>query len=160
MLELKDGKVDLFNHITVASVTMAIYRALSMTEVYQVTVDGETFQAFRKGGIYYPMNSQGLPDTDRPIDSALIQDKVFLKSHIPQAPATMYTGGGDNYSKVSIEWLKWMEKELWLPLTTALSDTGGFRITTANGHTYRVEGYEEHTRTVYVFLGVCICQTF
>jgi hypothetical protein len=156
MLNLTDGKVDVFNHITVASVTMATYRALFMTEVYQVTVDGETFQALRKGGVYYPMNSQGLPDTDMPIDPTLIQDKVFSKSHIPQAPATGYTGGGDNYSKVSIEWLKWTEKGLGRPLTTALSDTGEFRITTADGHTYRVDGYDEHTLTVYEFLGVGI----
>ena len=99
MLDLTDGKVDVFNHITVASVTMATYRALFMTEVYQVTVDGETFQALRKGGIYYPMNSQGLPDMDSPIDPALIQDKVFSKSHIPQAPATGYTGGGGQLLK-------------------------------------------------------------
>ncbi len=155
MLGLTDGMIDVFDYI--ASVIMATYKALVMTEEYDVCVDGESFSVIRKGNKYYRKNDLGQSDTHNPIDPEKIQEKVLAKSSIPLTPATGFTGRGDNYSKVSLEWLKWVEEGLGRPLTTALSDSGEFRIAVSEtNQIFRVDGYDEQTKTVYEFLGVSI----
>jgi hypothetical protein len=124
-----------------------------MTEDYKLMVDGKAIESVRKGGIFYPKNEHGQPDVDNPIDPGKIQEKVFVKSSIPQAPAPGYTGKGDNYSKMSLEWLKYVEKDSGRPLQTALSDEREFRIT-AGGQQFRIDGWDEQTSTWYEFHGV------
>ncbi len=95
-----------------------------MTEEYQVDINGKTVHAVRKGGKFYHSTEKGRHDLERPLDTTLILDKDFIKSEIPQAPAAGYTGRGDNYSKVSLKWLKWMEHDMGKPLQSAISDEG------------------------------------
>ena len=127
-------------------------RSLFMTEDYELLVNGGKMKAVYKGGQFYAVNAHGQADMSRPIEEDTIQEKTFLKSCIPQAPVAGYTGRGDNYSKVSLEWLKWVEHSLGRPLQTALSDEGEYEIVT-EGRKYRVDGYDEETGTVYEFNG-------
>ena len=154
MMDLTDGKVDVFNCITLASVTMSTFRHLFMTERYELklTHTDDPVQALRKGSNFYHCNKDGQPDMNHVIDPTEIESKTFLASPIPQAPITGYTGRGDNYSKVSLEWLKWVEQELGRPIQTALSDDGEKQIRVGD-RLYRVDGYDEQTGTIYEFHG-------
>ena len=80
--------MDCYSYITLASVTMATFKALFLREIYALTTtDGESIRALRKGGKFYTMNGDGgQPNMDHPIDPKTIQDKVFVKSDIPQMP--------------------------------------------------------------------------
>ncbi len=103
--------------------------------------------------MFYHSSEKGRPDLERPLDPTLILDKDFIKSEIPQAPAAWYTGQGDNYSKVSLDWLKWMDHDMGKPLQSALSDEGEHVIRVGE-KAYQVDGFEKESSTVLEFDGV------
>ncbi len=129
---------------------MSVFKTLFMEEKWELMVDGNKVDAIKKNGKFYETRVNG--KTGAEIDIMKIQKKHFVKSPLPQMPASGYTGRGDNYSKMSLEWLKWTEKELGRPLQTALSDEGEHRVLGASRR-YRVDGYDAKTHTAYEFHG-------
>ena len=137
-----------FLKITLASVTLAVYKTLFMEEEWTGIVNGEDVNLIKKNGRFYTLNG----GEKREIDEQQIQQKRFVKSPLPHVPAAGYTGRGDNYSKQSIQWLKWVEKDLGRSLQTALSNEGEYRVRGAS-RLYRLDGFDAATKTAYEFHG-------
>ena len=113
-------------------------------------MDGKKVDAIKKNGKFFEVGENRSPGSQ--IDEMKIQKQHFVKSPLPQMPASGYTGRGDNYSKASLEWLKWTEKELGKPLQTALSDEGEHRVFGAQ-HRYRIDGFDPDTKTAFEYHG-------
>ena len=65
-------------------------------------------------------------------------------------PSTGYTSR-DNYSYISLVWLKWLEHQNpSLKLQHALTGTGEYKVP---GTEYRADGYDEETKTIFEFHG-------
>ena len=107
--ETLDGSVDPFNHITIASVCMDIFKTKYHEEYYTVLlknkVSGEEVEATG-----YCKNNVWMFEIDGvmhlPTDFEIIS-KQFSSSGIAQVPPHGYAN--DQFSKASINWLKWLE---------------------------------------------------
>ncbi len=135
--------------ITLASVTMAVYKSLFLEEQWEGQIGGEQKDLIKKNGKFYITNERG---EKQEVEEDQIQNKKFIKSPLPQVPAAGYTGRGDNYSKMSLQWIRWEEHKLGRPIQNALSNRGEYRVMGASQQ-YRLDGFDEVTKTAYEFNG-------
>ena len=156
------GGIDPFQSLTIASVCMKIYKTLFLEELGLVgvkfnqsptSVENEilTVECKVKGGkwkIFY--NNSWVAETDMlaifSIDKSTYQ---FKSSPI----ATVSHKHKDQFSKVSIQWLKLMEYQHNITIQHALN--GGEKKIILDGHHYRLDGFCEKTNTCYEYHG-CI----
>ena len=137
--------LDPFRFITIASVCMAVFRSMFLTETVEVITKvekekaereqtGPTWvKATRKGGRY---NIDG----DECFD--VVQSRL-LESPIAIVPANGYQHG-DNFSKESIEWLLWVEKTMHdrgQPIVIQHALNSGEKVVTAGKKRYKLDGY-------------------
>ena len=147
----KGKGVDAFSYITLASLTMGVYKSLFMTETCFVEEqNGQSRFACKRNGGFWQIDDKGGVGEKMEISDGM--KVTFVKSPLPQMPAQGYTGRGDNYSSVSIKWIKWIEHESGRHLQHALSDKGEYRVQ-VDGTTYRADGYDATTNTIYEFYG-------
>lgn len=133
--------VDPFAHTTIASSAMQIIRQLMLYEEHDVVlIDGRKGRAILKRGVWTFDGCE--------IDEALISEKKFVKSPIPQIPTHGY-GKHTNDSDKAIKWLEWMAHTNKRKILHSRNG-GEYRIPTTR---YHVDGYHEETKTVYEFLG-------
>ena len=146
--------VDVFSYITLASLTMGVYKSLFLTEIYSVQLPGEPngnpCMVSKCRGTYNRIDKNG--ELGEKIEISDEMKAAFVKSTLPQMPAQGYTGRGDNFSSVSLKWLRWIEVETGTQLQHALSDKGEYRVQ-VDGATYRADGYDAATKTIYEFYG-------
>lgn len=153
--------VDPFDYVTIAAVCQGIYRHLFLKETYQTKVldlatkkwiNCQTKFRDEEWEVLLPDNTwvQSL----LPSDGYKIGKRVFFKSPIGIIPSEGYCVK-DNFSKASIQWLEWImwstnkiKKNGVLKIQHALNG-GEYRVP---GTKYRLDGYDEATKTAYEFL--------
>ncbi len=158
MLEVTENKVDCFQHVTIASTCMAVYKTVFLEEEYLVKLEkpgGDVTKwlpATLKGGVwnaYYEMNWVELQN----LDGYTITAKKFTSSPLAQVPSSGYSSK-DNYSKASIEWLENLmakSRQAGNPKSIPHALNGGeYHIPATR---YRVDGYCPSTNTVYEYHG-------
>ena len=123
--------IDPFNHITIASTTMAVFKENFLEEHYEIGPKDDRKSVVVKGEL---------------------QDKTktFTKSNLALVPATGYVTR-DNYSRESIIWLEWMQHHNpGMVIHHALSGEGEYRVPGTN---FRADGYVAETKTIYEYMG-------
>ncbi|MES9882603.1 MAG: DNA polymerase [Sedimenticola sp.] len=158
MLEVTENKVDCFQHVTIASTCMAVYKTVFLEEEYLVKLEkpgGDVTKwlpATLKGGVwnvYYELNWVELQN----LDGYTIKAKKFKSSPLAQVPSSGYSSK-DNYSKASIEWLENLmakSRQAGNPTSIRHALNGGEHHIPATR--YRVDGYCHSTNTVYEYHG-------
>jgi G:T-mismatch repair DNA endonuclease (very short patch repair protein) len=154
------GVVDPFNHITIASVCMSVYKTKFLQEELKVKISrqGEMqgwFPGKRVGGdLYVHIPDKGwVKDQDMQENDYFVEDTEFISSPLAQVPSVGYHR--DQFSKISISWLEWlMQKERregvqLLYIRHALNE-GEFRLPNSK---YKLDGYCAETNTAYEFNG-------
>lgn len=162
--------IDPFDHVTIASACQAIYRELFLEEQYETYVTDnwteETskrptkFEQAKEKTVQMPDGEwYNVDDVDRTRYS--IGKTVFAKSAIAIVPSEGYNT--DSFSKASIQWLEWkMEHHerrtgrRTLKIQHALSG-GEHKVP---GTRYRLDGYDEETKTAYEYHGELLIHPF
>ncbi len=160
MLDVTENKVDCFQHITIASTCMAVYKTMFLEEDYQVKLekscdgDGETgwLSSTCKGDKWRVCYDGEWVDLSE-LDGYSIKAKKFECSPLAQVSSSGYSSR-DNYSKTSIEWLEYLVEKSQTtgkPIHIRHALNGGeLRIPATR---YRVDGYCSESNTVYEFNG-------
>jgi G:T-mismatch repair DNA endonuclease (very short patch repair protein) len=141
------GAVDPFNYMTIASVCMGVYHSKFLEEHFKVVVkktgiEGvevrEDLVAKRVGGKLLVRQQGQWQDFDT-LNGYTIEEEIFLRTPIAKDPRKGYTS--DQYSRLSIVWLQWMQRQNpQVSIEHALTG-GGERKVKLNGQTYRLDGY-------------------
>jgi hypothetical protein len=149
-----EGGIDPFQSLTIASVCMKIFKTLFLEETGTVSINikeriGEPLNVACKikGGkwkIEYEnvWVDETLLPTQVSIDKSTYQ---FIASPI----AVVTHKHKDQFSKVSIEWLKLLEHDQNITIQHALNS--GEKKIILDGHQYRIDGFEESTNTCYEY---------
>jgi hypothetical protein len=125
-------RVDPFAHITVASMTMQIFRHNFMEEHHDVILsDGRGGTAVFKGGEWW-LDGDVIPEED-------ICEKKFVMSSIAQAPAQGYVRNS-KHSKKSIEWLEYKASKLGREIIHARNK--GEKVIFCGGSRLPVDGFD------------------
>lgn len=141
------GGIDPFCYTTMASATMAVYKRNFLEEEYEVVLKSERESAERE---CREVRSERCWMTGIEVKSHReFVSKNFLRSKIALVPSSGYMCR-DNYSRISMSWLLWLEKTREKELQHALSASGEYHLPGTN---YRVDGYCATTNTVYEFYG-------
>ena len=121
------GGVDPFNSLTIASLCMTIFKTKFVTEEYQVTLKHKLngvickVKGYLKDGVWdYEMDGS-LIDSETLRLHWGVQHSQFRKSPIAAAHVN---GCIEQFSKSSIQWLRWLEEEGGLSIRHALSPGG------------------------------------
>ena len=139
--------LDPFSYVTIASLCMAVFRHSFYSEDWMVLLRSEkeeaelenrppkwvTAELRDRGHMYVGDDMMWVTDDE-------ITAKQFIKSPIAKLPAGGY-GGRDNFSKVSMEWLMWEEKQRGIPIQHALKPGGEKKLNNGKGGFYKLDGY-------------------
>lgn len=124
-----------FTKPTLASLAMHVFRTKYLWENHLVKNEsGEEIVARYQGGHYYAEKDGEWKRISTP---SFIK---FIDSPIAACPNDNYMKK-DNFSQVSIKWLLWIEKQLGVPVQTALSPQGEMEVPVTSKVTYRLDGY-------------------
>jgi G:T-mismatch repair DNA endonuclease (very short patch repair protein) len=127
-------RVDPFAHITVASMTMQIFRHNFMEEHHDVILsDGRGGTAVFKGG-EWELDGEIIPPQD-------ICEKKFVMSSIAQTPAQGYVRTS-KHSKKSIAWLEYKASKLGREIIHARNK--GEKVMFSEGSRFPVDGFDPH----------------
>lgn len=159
--------VDPFDHVTIASVCMAIYKTLFLKEEIEIEIKNSeldcpslwhTVKFDEQNLEFVNMNGVNVYIHDLLKDPKIVVgENRFVKSPIAVVPSTGYSSN-DNYSKISIQWLEWImeqKRRQGTPIFIQHALNGGeILIPTTN---YRCDGFlnENGTQTIYEFYGNC-----
>lgn len=145
---------------------MGIYKSLFFEEDWRVLLkeDNDTAIAAGQEPTWRPgkVRSHGkfevqvADGTWQKESNVKIAEKKFVKSPLSVMPAGDYSSR-DNYSKVSIEWLKWEEKQRGIQIQHALRPGGEHSVVNEQtGRPLRFDGYyweQDGERLCLKFLG-------
>lgn len=104
--------VDPFDHVTIASVCMAIYKTLFLKEEIEIEIKNSELDCpslwhtvkFDEQNLEF-VNMNDIHDLLKD-PKIVVGENRFVKSPIAVVPSTGYSSN-DNYSKISIQWLEW-----------------------------------------------------
>ena len=142
------GAVDPFNYTTIASLCLGLYHSKFFTEDWRVKVikndkeeEEELDAKLRDGKLSVWFEGQWCA-IEEMNETFSIKEKTFVSSPIAKDPRNGYTA--DQYSKVSILWLKWVEHQLKqngsnVSIQHALN--GHEKKVIIDGRTYRLDGF-------------------
>lgn len=152
--------VDLFDHVTIASVCMAIYKTLFLNEEIEIEIKNSeldnpslwyTVKFDEQNLEFVNMNGVNVYIHDLLKDSKIaVGENRFLKIPIAVVPSTGYSS--NDYSKISIQWLEWImeqKRRQGTPIFIQHALNGEeILIPTTN---YRCNGFsnENGTQTIY-----------
>ena len=141
-LMIESTKIDPFEYISAASVTMAVFKTNFLENIVEVKLpNNKTVEAIKKAGVYRnSVTGEIISD---------IKQTIFRKSKIACVPTTGYVSN-TTYSKASIEYLEWIMHTTDKRIRHALNGKGEVKI-----GTYYVDGLCEETKEVYEYHG-CI----
>lgn len=140
--------IDPFSYTTIASATMAVFKRNFLQEEHDVVTKSEAEEAESQGR--EPKVEKRLwTASELARESKQLESSKFCSSDIALVPSSGYLHR-DNFSYLSIAWLKWMEKKQGVEIQHALSLEGEYRIPGTN---YRVDGYCSETNVVYEYNG-------
>ncbi|XP_062597068.1 uncharacterized protein LOC134258520 [Saccostrea cucullata] len=153
------GGVDPFNHITIASVCMQVFRSKFLKESWKVKLRSngnltEWLPALRMDG-EFSISLDGRWISARDMQDHTIESTEFVSSPIAQVPSQGYGPYVGQYSMVSIRWLLWVQEEHFrltgkqMYIRHALNE-GEFNLA---GTKYLLDGYCAETNTAYEFHG-------
>ena len=149
------GGVDAFDHVTIASTSMKIFKQRFLEEEHSVQLIHTQGQLSNwcmgrkkanKWTVLYEgfwLNEEQLKDRGWSVKCS-----KFLNSPIAHVPNEGYVKK-DQYSKVSIQWLEWIAVHDGICIQHALN-AGEYRVPNSN---YKLDGFCEATNTVYEFHG-------
>ena len=105
--------IDPFSFTTIASVCMGIFRFMHLEDTYEIRLkENEDVEEWlvgqKKGNSNLRVSKQG---EWFEVEEEEVLEKKFVESPIGLIPSGGY-GNGDNFSKVSIQWLEW-ESKVW-----------------------------------------------
>jgi len=135
-LMIESTKIDPFEYISAASVTMAVFKTNFLENIVEVKLsNNQTVETIKKAGVY--RNSA----TGEIISD--IKQIIFRKSKIACVPSTGYVSN-TTYSQASIEYLEWITHTTGKRIRNGLNGKGEVKI-----GTYYVDGLCEETKEVY-----------
>lgn len=155
------GGVDSFQHITIASVCMQVFKTKFLQEDWRVKVrnDGKLtdwLPARRlQGDFFIYFNETWVTGKELQNQDCVIEESEFVSSPISQIPSVGYGPFLGQYSDISIKWLCWMQEDHYrktgnkIYIRHALNE-GEIRLP---GTRYMLDGFCLETNTVYEFNG-------
>ena len=136
-----DGRgtwVDPFDSVTIASVSMAVYKTLFLTETWKADVLGDDGQTIVSPGQSVTLlRGEYFWNGDR-IEERRLSKPRFVSSPLAHVPSDGYVRR-DQFSKISIIWLEYMSQKTGLPIQHALN--GGEKRVQCGGAVYHLDGY-------------------
>ena len=144
--------VDPLSYNTMASVCMAIYRYMFLPEFHTLPLEDGRICV----GELVNDKWVNITDSDgKNIDITTVQicesQSKFLSTPLARMPSGGFSNY-DTYSKISIQWLLYVEKVEDISIQHALTSEGEYRVPFKNSY-YRLDGYCHTTNTVYEFYG-------
>lgn len=95
--------INVFVDSTIAGSTMAIFKQLLLTEYHQVTLlDNTVIDAQLQGGVWTKLSNR-----ERIAPEMILKTK-FVKSNLPQPPASGYSNSHSRHSVKAIMWLEYV----------------------------------------------------
>ena len=150
--------VDVLNYVTIAGLTMAIYKSKFLREEFDTEITNQQNEHIEWKPLNFTANGFDVWDeggwtssdtylTNHP--DRKFGKRKFVRSPIAHVPSEGYTKRY-NHSKCSIVWLEWIMQKENKTIQHALNG-GEYRIP---GTKFHVDGYCKETNEVFEFLGV------
>lgn len=131
--------LDPFNYVTIASVCMGMFRTTFLQEEHKCKLKNVVTGIIKEGVTgFYKNGCWRFPS--EPNISIGKNDWELESTHFIRSPIALVPPGGyqrDQFSKISLQWLAWMEKEYGLEIQHALN-YGEFRVPFSK---YKLDGY-------------------
>ena len=144
----QDGnEIDPMIDLTLASFCMRTFKTNFLEEKWLYSFkDGSTEPVTKLGGtLTLPLGEQLNPDDPN------ITSKQFLESPIAFLPPDV-VDDSQNFSNVSIEWLRYMEYKYNILIQSAVRN-GEVKFPKGGGKYYYADGYHEASKTIFEFNG-------
>ena len=135
------GAIDPFQHVTIASVCMCIFKTKYLAEEHvaflenDITNQTKSVQAIYKDGRWLYNMGEGLVSNVNESEDWNVTNTTFVRSPIAVSPVNGYHR--NQYSNISIAWLEWLKHTKKLPIQHALN-VGEHKVVGTN---YRLDGY-------------------